>query len=135
MSAVYKTAVTLRFFGDDLDPDDLTARLGAQPTSCSRKGGTWKTSSGVEKPALRGSWRLESARRRPGDLSAQIRELLEPLTSDFSVWQDLASRFRADLFCGLFMQESNEGITIEPETLAMIGERSLLLDLDIYGPS
>ena len=69
---------------------------------------------------------------KPTELDEQIRPLLEGLTRDLAVWLDLTSRFRADLFCGLFMAGANEGMTLRPATLSMIGERGLEIDFDIY---
>jgi hypothetical protein len=74
-------------------------------------------------------------RRTPGDLNAQITELLSGLTADLSVWRDLTRRYRGDLFCGLFMDEGKEGVELTPSTLAAMGARGLLLDLDIYEPA
>jgi hypothetical protein len=133
MGSLHKTAASLRFFGDALDPDEITARLGAPPTVGVRKGGTWTTSTGASKPARTGSWRLETERRWPGDLDGQIAELLNALTDDLTVWRDLTTRFQADLFCGLFLQEGNEGLSLSAETTLSLGERGLVLALDIYG--
>jgi hypothetical protein len=88
---------------------------------------------GLEKVADRGSWRRETERRSPGDLDAQIAELFAQLTDDLEVWNDLSRRFQADIFCGLFLNEFNEGISLSPETLAAVGSRGLSLDMDIYG--
>ncbi len=134
MSELHETAVSLRFFGDDLDPDEVTPLLGAPPTVGVRKRGVWLTELGWEKVARTGSWRLEVARRSPGDLDGQIAELLAPLTSDMSVWKELVARFKADIFCALFLQEENEGVTLTPTTLVAVGSRGLLLDFDIYSP-
>ena len=134
MGALHKTAASLRFFGDDIDPDEITARLGAAPTVGVRKGGTWQTDLGVSKPARTGSWRLSAERRDPGDLDGQIGALLDGLNDDLSVWQDLTTRFQADLFCGLFLQERNEGLSLSPGTIRDLGRRGLALSLDIYGP-
>lgn len=86
------------------------------------------------KIAVRGSWRIKAERQSPGDLDRQITSLLAPLSKDFDSWKDLSSRFRGRLFCGLFLEEGNEGISLSPETMSMIAERGLLLDLDIYAP-
>jgi hypothetical protein len=52
------------------------------------------------------------------------------------VWKALAARFRIDIFCGLFMEESNnEGLDLSPETLILLGERRFVLALDVYGKS
>ena len=63
---------------------------------------------------------------------AQIRHLLSGFNNDLEAWRSLAGRFRGRVFCGLFLASANDGLTLQPETLLMIGERGLMLDLDIY---
>ncbi|MFZ5705844.1 MAG: DUF4279 domain-containing protein [Pseudomonadota bacterium] len=133
MAELNKTVSTLRFFGDDLDPDEITARLGCVPTVGARKGGAWITKGGTEKVARTGFWRLSVKERQPGDLDAHVTELLTLCSDDLSVWADLTARFTADIFCGVFMEESNEGTTLSAETMKKMGLRNLPLDLDIYG--
>ena len=132
MAAVSRTVVTLRFFGDDLRPDEITLRLGRAPSKSETKGDEWLRPSGTIRVAKCGSWRLSAADREPGNLDAQVAELLSGLSDDLAVWADLTSRFRADVFCGLFLEEGNEGISLSPQTLALLGARNLELDLDIY---
>ena len=133
MGSLHESAASLSFFGDDLDPSELSDRLGCQPTVGVRKGDTWLTSRGVKKVATTGSWRVRVERREPADLDGQINELLEGMSNDFPAWRSLAQRFRGRIFCGLFLSTGNEGLTLRPETLERIGTRGLLLDLDIYG--
>ncbi|SNY65258.1 protein of unknown function [Stenotrophomonas sp. CC120223-11] len=110
MAAFDHSLVTLRFFGDDLLPEEVSALLGVTPTASHHKGQELKGShSGAVRIARFGSWRLSAARREPEDLEAQIFEILDQLTDDLAVWQSLA-RFRPDLFCGLFMGSSNDGV-------------------------
>jgi hypothetical protein len=78
-------------------------------------------------------WRLFATKREPQDLDGQIDELLSKLTDDFNVWASIAERYKLDLFCGLFMQGSNEGLSISPKSLAALGLRQIELGLDIYG--
>jgi hypothetical protein len=132
VALVDRTVASLRFFGDYLDPDELTDLLDGQPTFGIKKGGTWLTNRGNEKIAGNGSWRLNVASRTNGDLDGQIVELLSALSHDLVVWRSLAARFKADIFCGLFLQCGNEGVDLQPATLSMIGERGLTLSLDIY---
>lgn len=132
MGGIHTTAASLGFYGDDLDPDEITAALRAQPTVGVRKGETWVTELGAEKVARTGSRRLKADRSCPGDLDRQT-SLLAPLSNDLAVWTDLAGRFRGRLFCGLFLEGSNEGATLKPETILAMGSRGLRLELDIYG--
>ena len=132
MSRLQESAASISFFGDDLDPDEVSAILGGKPTFGVQKGGVWLTESGVETTAKTGSWRLVSERRQPGDLDGQIADLLRPLSEDLAAWNNLSRRFGGRVFCGLFMASPNDGVTLMPDTLCLIAERGLKLDLDIY---
>ncbi len=133
MAVLSGSAASLRFFGDDLDPDELTLLLGRQPTNSERKGQEIVGNiTGTKRTARSGGWRLSAEPREPGNLDAQIFELLGQLTNDMSIWQDLTSRFRADVFCRLFMEEGNEGISLSHETLQRLAERGLTIDFDIH---
>jgi hypothetical protein len=56
------------------------------------------------------------------------------LPADLAVWQSLSSRFKLDLFCGFFMQETDEGLEVSADTLRRLGERSISLGVCIYAP-
>jgi len=136
MAVLSGSAASLRFFGDDLDPDELTRLLGCQPTKSERKGQEIVGNvTGKNRTARSGGWRLRAERREPGDFDAQISEILDQLTDDMSIWQNLTSRFQADVFCGLFMEEGNGGISLSNETLRRLAERGLTIDFDIYDSS
>jgi hypothetical protein len=82
------------------------------------------------RPAKFGSWHLRSD--SPGDLDAQIRDLLDSLSSDIAIWNNLTREHHADLFCGLFLTEGNQGLVLTPDTMDAIARRGLKLSLDIY---
>lgn len=132
MGQLHHTTASLRFFGDDLDPAELTIRLGLVPTVGVKKGGVWLTPNGSERVAQTGTWRLKATPRRPGNLDSQVQELLSGANPSLEVWHDLTMRFRSDIFVGLYLETWNDGASLEPATLAAIGERGLRLDLDIY---
>lgn len=136
MAVLSGSAASLRFFGDDLDPDELTKLLGSPPTKSERKGEEIVGKvSGQKRTARSGGWRLRAERREPGDIDTQISEILDQLTNDTGVWQDLTTRFRADIFCGLFLKDGNEGISLSNETLERLAVRGLTIDFDIYDSS
>ncbi len=134
MAGIHETTMSLRFFGDDLDPDEITARLGCPPSTSRRKGDVWTTPKGIGKVARAGFWHLKINKRQPGDLDLQVAELLASLSDDLSVWDDLTMRFEADFFCGFFMRESNEGISLSAKTMKMLRSRNLPIGFDIYDP-
>jgi hypothetical protein len=81
-----------------------------------------------------GMWQFEAEVLEPSDFDSQVSSLLNQLTKDMSVWHELGSRFKIDLFCGWFMNEGNEGEGIAPATLLAIGNRLISLSIDIYAP-
>ena len=134
MAHLERAVATLRVAGDHLDPEEVTLRLGAQPTHSQRNGQEFRFKSGRTRVAKFGQWRLVAPDTEPEDLDHQVAELLGTLTNDLEIWRDLSSRFNVDLFCGWFMGRSNEGLTISPATLLRLGERGIELAIDIYAP-
>jgi len=135
MAHLERSVATLRIMGDELVPDEISKLLSAVPTEAHRKGHQFPSGpSGRIVTRNSGMWRLSATETEPEDLDGQVSELLGQVTSDLSVWSDLATRFRIDLFCGWFMGSGNEGVAISPETMLALGKRSILLSLDIYGP-
>lgn len=134
MAHLALSAATLRIAGDDLDPEEVTALLGAQPSDAQRKGQQLPSKSAV-RIAKTGLWRLSAADTQPENVDAQVQEILGQLTQDLEVWRVLSERFEVDLFCGWFMNESNEGVTISKGTLRALADRGVELALDIYGPA
>lgn len=130
MAGIHETRVTLRVMGDDLDPDEITTLLCHPPTSSQRKGDI----RGSGHVLSFGMWRLHVDDSIPGNLERQIDGLLSKLTPDIGRWRFLNARYRIDLFCGLFMRQGNEGLSLSPVLLARVAERGISLGLDIYDP-
>ena len=99
----------------DVDLDEITALIGRAPIAAPRGKG----------------WRLQASLSEPGDLDGQIKEILSGTSDDFDAWRALGARFRIDMFCGLFMEEWNEGAVLTPETLKLLSDRGITLSLDI----
>jgi hypothetical protein len=134
MASLDRTAASLRIFGDDLDPKELTLLLGHEPSGAEIKGQEIVgKSTGNTRVARTGSWRLSATKQAPGNLDAQIEEILSKLSSDLSVWKKVSERYRVDLFCGLFLKGVNEGLIISSNSLAALGNRGIEMELDIYG--
>ena len=133
MAQVQKSSVTLRIGGDDLVPHEITKLLGAQPTAAQTKGDKivgHKT--GHVRIAKMGVWRLEAKDREPEDMDGQVQELLGQVTGDLTIWKSIGEKYQIDLFCGIFLGGSNEGMTISAACLAALGERGIEMGLDIY---
>jgi len=133
MPALEKTKATLRIHGDDLIPEEVSRLLGAQPDSAQTRGEILIGKvSGDGRVARTGRWSLQAQDRSPGDLDAQIDDIFAGLSGDPAVWAQLQSRFKLNMFCGLFMGCRNDGETISPAKLRLLGERGVELQLDIY---
>ena len=134
MGPVQRSVATLRIIGDDLDPAEITRLLGCAPDAAQTRGEQISSRNSASVRIARvGAWQLSATDREPEDLDSQINELLSKLTDDLRVWTSIAEKYRVDLFCGLFMHEGNEGLSITPESLAALGLRKIELGLDIYG--
>ena len=131
MAGIGDTRLTLRFFGDDLDPSELTELLGGVPRRSWVKGEIRHSRSG-DKVRESGAWLFSVPDREPCDLDGQFKQLFSELSADLELWRSLTSRFGADFWCGLFMAKGNEGFTLEPDTLAALGDRGLRVHFDIY---
>jgi hypothetical protein len=131
MAFVDKTAASIGFHGDDLDPDEITRALG-QPTRAAKKGGEYFYPANKRRIARTGQWSLSVEDAQPGNLDHQIQTLFASLSDDLAAWRDFTSRYKSWLFVGLFLAEYNEGLSLSPETLSAIGARGLELELDIY---
>jgi Domain of unknown function (DUF4279) len=135
MSAVERSVVTLRICGDDLDPHDITEKLGVPPTRAETKGQEIiGRKTGTARVAKSGVWRLCASDRQPEDIDGQIREIFSQASADIAVWQSITKKYHADLFCGLFMSETNDGLSISPHSMAILAERGVELWFDIYAP-
>lgn len=134
MASISQTKATLRIMGDDLLPEDITDSLGGFPTNCQVKGQEVVARSGRVRVAKTGLWRLSAADQAPGDLDLQVSEILDQLTDNLDAWQELFDNYRVDLFCGVFLGGNMEGLSLSPESLLKLGERKILLGMDIYGP-
>jgi len=77
---------------------------------------------------------LEVKPTEPEDVNSQVAEILARLPEDPRVWAELGRRFRVELFCGWFLNDSNQGVAISAANLRALGERGIELQLDIYGP-
>jgi hypothetical protein len=134
MAHMHKSVATLRIQGDDLVPVEVSNLLRCASTTSQKRGEVIVgKKTGIERIGRSGMWSLHSVDQEPENLDRQIEEILAKVTGDIETWQALARRYRADLFCGLFMEGGNEGLVISPASLVALGERGIELALDVYG--
>jgi hypothetical protein len=132
MSQVHYSAACLRLFGDDLEPDEITHILRCAPTAAHRTGEVIRYKSGRERVVKCGNWQLNANKAEPEDINRQVRWLLSQVEPDPDAWKRLTQRFEVDIYCGLFMKRSNEGFSLAPDVMALLGERGIHLGFEIY---
>lgn len=134
MTTLNRCQAALRIFGDDLVPDELSRLFDHPYTKGWVKGHEFTTSSGSVVVKKTGAWILEGEVTEGGDFDGQISRLLACVDLSLEQWVSLAARFESDIFCGWFMRETNEGISVSPRTMLMLAERNISLSVDIYAP-
>jgi hypothetical protein len=135
MASLHRAVAGLNIVGEDLDPSEVARLLGGAPSYSYSKGDDIRRRPDMpERLARRGLWSRKATPTEPENLDAQVLELLSGLTENLAVWGELSAKYRIAVFCGWFMRESNEGVEISPNTLRLLGERGIVLSLDIYGP-
>lgn len=75
---------------------------------------------------------MDSAREDGDQLDRQIFSLFASMSQDLSVWTALTRRFKADVFCGAWMVERDEGMELSPDIMRMMAERGLKFGLCLY---
>ena len=128
-----KSTASLRVFGDDLDPSEITRLLGSAPSDCYRKGDLVSPKRATTRQY--GMWSLSASNAEPDDFRLQVGTLLSSVTQDLCVWHSLGQRFQVDLFCGFFMDTGNQGFTLSVETITALAARGIEPGFDIYSPS
>lgn len=126
--------MTFRVFGDTLDPDAISTMMGATPSWSYQKGEVKLLRNGKHLVRKTGAWAVSVADREPEAVDAQVAELLSLMTPDLSVWKRLSEEFDLDMFCGLFMNQTNEGFSLSIDTLRALADRGIEIGFDTYAP-
>lgn len=132
MSTFDHTTISLRVFGDDLKPDEVTALLCCAPSEAWLKGEVQSFRSGRTTTRRSGAWFLRVPAAEPEDFNGQVARLFSQATDDPSAWKSLGAKYEVDLFCGWFMSTSNDGVSVSVATLRTLADRGVELSLDIY---
>ena len=118
--------VALRIYGEELDPDRISALLGCEPSSAARKGNQFPK---------KGRWVYEIDSKdcdENDDVDDGVRKLLTRLPSDPDFWTSLANTYSVDVFCGLFITSTNRGFGISTEVSRLLSDRGLQIGFDLY---
>jgi hypothetical protein len=111
-----------------MDPKHIAEMLGFIPSE--------KTEKSVMTRQKNTIWsiRLQNSDSLP--LDRKIETLLNQFTEDIGKWQKIITEnINVDIFCGLFLDEWNEGTSLPPSLLKKLSDRNLEIGLDIYSPT
>lgn len=100
--------------GDDLDPDDVSRRMGCQPTSSLRSGARLRADV---LPSPVGTWRLQVRGDASTHASDLVEELLDRFPADPSFWQPLHRDFALQLHLSLHTAAPDAGFILATEAL------------------
>lgn len=125
----YESAVSLRFSGEGLVPDEITQALGVQPQIAHRKGESLAPS--LTPPAPVGIWIYFADESGDRSLDDRILSLLQQLPQDLNIWHRLTAKHRGFISCGLRFDQQDCGQFLSAATLGIIGERRLAIDFDL----
>jgi hypothetical protein len=130
---VDRVKISLRIFGDELDPEKITGLLGCKATLARRKGDLIPNKR-YQLVAKTGSWILKGDVPETENPDTQIVALLDRVTENPEVWKSLVSQFKVDIFCGVFLDAMNRGFPLSAKTISALAERGLEIGFDIYCP-
>jgi hypothetical protein len=131
--SVDELRVTLALYGDELDPDEITAALGCQPTSAHRRGETRiGKKTGLVTVYKQGAWLLSAEGRAPRTADEITSEVLARVSGDEAVWSDLAGRYDVQLRYGVFLEAWNRGFSLGRAVVQRAALLRASLEFDIY---
>jgi hypothetical protein len=139
LAAIARVRVSLRVFGDSLEPEEVSALLGREPSQFHRKGDKiFKTSStssasgSVASIEPTGAWILDSGLSEKAEIEDHVEALLSPISNDSDEWASLTSRFSASIICSVFLDQYNEDFELSPRLAQSLADRGLVIAFDIH---
>ena len=127
------TNVTLRMFGDDLDPEVITSEMGLRPDRSHKKGDV----QGARTPVVRkhGYWSITSSKHMAASVDTNehiewLVALVAPKLNQLSGYKRRG--WTVDVWIGLHTSVGHGGPTLHPNVLARLAGLGLDVNLDLY---
>src|SRR5690606_28285796 len=114
---VDESSATLCVYGDDLEPAELSALLGVEPSRSFRRGHRQTPDS---RPAGHGAWFLRVEGTAPFGPNEHLGELLRRLPANPVVWSELRARYQVRISIGIHFDAWNRGFALDAATLAQV---------------
>ncbi len=125
-----KTYATLRIYSSDIDPDEVTARLGIEPSEVQRQGEL----RGCGRFIRVNAWFLSSKDNvNSTDLNEHLEWLLDQVLPHEEALRELRdSGIKTDVACYWLSLTGNGGPTLFPEQMGKLAILSLDCWFDVY---
>ena len=130
MAASVRVQASLRIFGDRLEPEEVSALLGCEPTCFHRRGDKVSTANlSLIEPT--GAWILESPLDDRSEIEEHVEALLTAVTNDCDEWASLTSRFSASILCRVAFERREGGLEVSPRLACSLAERGLVIAFEV----
>lgn len=117
--------------GSALDPEQVTADAGMQPTKAWRRGDL--ISNRTPRRHEKGGWRLKSRLPVSADLAAHIDDVLDQLRPHWQQFVELGKRFDTTLECVVeTFAYDRPAIALKKEVIKLLSELDAEFDVDLY---
>jgi hypothetical protein len=121
--------VCFAVYGEELDPDRVTALLGCPPTSSHRRG---EQRGPRNPPFMKGAWLLAVRGRAPRQVEELTVELMDRLPRDEKMLQRVRDVYEVQLRIALHLGGFNEGFELSPGVVEKIAKLRVPVLFDIY---
>ncbi len=130
--AEMKTKISAEFglAGFDIDPDEITALTGIQPSVASRAGEPLGTRGQVRRK--RSTWVVRSDEEESLDTEGHMRAVLARLQPGWQVLSDLGHRYEASLGYIVYAYDQLPPLYFAPEVVRQASELGGYLEVDLY---
>jgi hypothetical protein len=129
MPKIDRSIVSIRFANEELNPSVLSQRLDFTP------------SEEADKPIMKYRrdkitvWSVCYRESDDVELEKKIETLLGWFTENITIWKEIATKYKGEIFCGLFLDGWNRGFSLSADLLRALSERNLFISFDIYSPT
>ncbi len=129
---VDETCVTLAVYGDALDPEEVSRRLGSAPTWAFRKGETRRQNGREGRPMKHRARFLTVEGVAPVGVDELTTQLLGRFSKDEQFWKELCRDYVVQIRVGIFTGGWNRGFDVRPETTKLVALTGATWGFDLY---
>jgi hypothetical protein len=126
---VDEISISLAIYGNQLDPEAVSARLGCAPTHAHRKGESRKPGG---HPSRTGAWLLQVRGVGVREADTFVELLLARLPADEAFWSALRQDYTVQIRIGLHMDRWNQGFELSSSSVHRFAVTGAPVLFDVY---